>query len=90
MTKAKVKIVMEANIDDLVSFYPDDPKGASVANVAGLLAKMRNMTLDQISDLFARRAGMDAATFISLKQHYDDDALLALRLMQSLKIELEE
>jgi len=83
---ARVRIVMEAEVDDLISYYPNDPKGITIENVASTLNVLRTFPREQKCRLY----DSDRETFRVLKKHCDDDAKLGDRLMESLDIKLLE
>ena len=90
MGKVRVRVVMEAEIDDLKSIYPDDPKGVTVFNVAHALSVIRTAPIEQIMRIRNEIGKLDIATFKHLCLSHTDDSKLGDRLMESLSIELLE
>jgi hypothetical protein len=85
----KIKIVMEAEVTDLQSYFPDDPQGITIQNVGMHLRNVLHS--DQLMKLITLNSKEHKrAVYLAYKQCYRDDIALGQRLTDNMKISLEE
>lgn len=83
---AKVRIVAEAEIGDLKTFWPDEPQGVTQKNLATHLQGVL------VSDVMLKRFHIigDSALTQAIRDGIEDNLKLGQRLIQSLDIEIYE
>jgi hypothetical protein len=84
----KIKIVMEAEVTDLKSYFPDDPLGVTVQNVGSLLRD--TLVSEQLMKALLNFKEPNDKVREALDQIYRDNAKLGQRLTNNMKISLEE
>ena len=85
---AKILITMEAEIDDLKSFYPNDPEGITIENVASTIHTA--LVCDAITKMVTTSIGEKGLIRDALLRNKTDDYELGKRLTEKWKIELIE
>lgn len=89
---AKIRVSFEADISDLKSLYPNDPKGITVENVADILhhALVCDANVRVLDTMMCRDHDEKNPVVEAILQHRKDEVELGQRLMRSIKIELLE
>ena len=89
---AKVKITLEADVTDLKSFFPNEPKGITIENVAGVLhyALVCDANVRVLDTMMCQDHAKKNPTIEAILRHRRDEVELGQRLMGSIKIQLIE
>lgn len=79
----KIRVTMEAEIGDLLGYWPDNPSGVTSQNVFSLLKDLACEVMLRRMDELSK-----GETSVALKQAYQDDRRITNRLLDTFQCDV--